>query len=231
MSIMEVMVAIAIGLILMAVLAPAGRSLLELDQRGAGRKLAVTFERLHDEAMMRNLSFRLVFFLDQGKYVIEAGEPGALISASPEERAEFDREMRDKEEAMKRLGDDAYRAWMRSRRQAFETKGKREQTEVELPSGVKIGGVYTPQYGKMVLPGDDLGDKLNKDDPDKVYSYIMNNGFTEHTLVWLVKASDPSDGWTVEVEPLSGIVRLHGELIDVRDIQQQIPDEGPDLPN
>lgn len=231
MSIMEVMVVVAIGLALVVVLAPAGRALFELDQRGAGRKLAVTYERLHDEAVMRNLSFRLVFYLDQGKYVIESGEPGALISASPEERETFDREMRDKEEAMKRLGEEKYRAWMRSRRQAFETKGKQGQTEVELPAGVKIGGVYTPQYGRVVRPGDDLGDGSDKDEPAKVYSYIMNNGFTEHTLVWLVKASDPDDGWTIEVEPLSGVVHLHGELIDIRDIQQRIPEEGPDLPN
>ncbi len=140
--------------------------------------------------------------------------------------------MADREEKAKSsLNEAQYRAWKKSRRQAFETLGKQGRTEVQLPGGVQIGGVYTPQYGRIVKPGDTLSEQTDEDAPTEVYSYIMNNGFTEHTLVWLVKDNDPDDGWTVEVEPLSGRVHLHGELLDLYDVQKRIPDEGPSLPN
>ena len=104
--------------------------------------------------------------------------------------------------------------------------------EVELPNGVRLGGVYTPQYGHVVVPGDKL-ESMEGDEDSKlaVQAYIMNNGFSEHTIVWIVDESDPEDGWTVEVEPLSGVVRLHGELLDPKDGFDWVPEQGPSLAN
>ncbi|MBX2796245.1 MAG: prepilin-type N-terminal cleavage/methylation domain-containing protein [Myxococcales bacterium] len=227
-SLVEVMVAIALMLALIAVLAPSVRAIFELDQRAVGRKLATLYERLHDEAVMRNLTFRIAFHLEQDRYVVESGEPGALISATPDEREAFEEETREK----LRLMDEEMRvAWLRSRRQPFESLGKHGQMEFDLPAGVKLGGVYTPQYGRMVKPGDDVGGGADEDDPLKVFSHVMNNGFVEHTLIWITSAGDDDDGWTVEVEPLSGVVHLHGELVDVYDIKDDVPDDGPSLPN
>ncbi len=226
-SLMEVMVVIAIMLVLIAVMVPATRSLLELQQRSAGRKLAITYERLHDEAVMRNRSFRVVYYLDQDKYVVEAGEAGALLAATPEEREAYTREVQEKLEDM---DDEEKRLWRMSKQQPFESLGADGRMEVQLPSGVKLGGVYTPQYGRMVRPGEKLEADGEEDDL-KVMSYVLNNGFTEHTLVWLVDANDPDDGWTLEVEPLSGVVHLHGELIHIEDLRNEIPEEGPSLPN
>jgi prepilin-type N-terminal cleavage/methylation domain-containing protein len=58
MSLIEVIVVIAIVLGLTVVMVPSARSLFELNQRNAARKLAMHFERFHDEAVMRNRSFR-----------------------------------------------------------------------------------------------------------------------------------------------------------------------------
>ena len=227
-SILEVMVVIAIMLALAAVLAPAARSVFQLDQRAAARKLAIAFERLQDEAVMRNLTFRVVFYLDQDRYVIESGEPGALIAASPDERADFEQELKDK---MRHMDDAQKRAFLRARRQPFESLGQSGKMEVKLPAGVKLGGVYTPQYGHMVRPGEALEGASEDDKSTKVFSYVMNSGFSEHTLIWLVPHADADEGWTVEVEPLSGVVHLHGELVEVYDLREGIPDEGPSLPN
>ncbi len=228
-SLIEVMVTIAILLALVAVLAPATRSIFALDQRAAARKLAVLYERLHDEAVMRNRSFRVAFHLEQGKYVVQAGEAGALIAASPEDRERFEEELRDK---VRHMDDDERRAFMRSRQQPFESMGKDGQMEFELPWSVKFGGVYTPQYGRLVRPGDDTGGGSSDDEEaPPVFSYVMNSGVMEHTLIQLVSADNPDQGWTIEVEPLSGVVKMHGELLEGFDIREDVPEDGPSLPN
>lgn len=229
MTLLEVMVVMAILLVLTAVLLPAGRSVFELEQRQVARKLATTYERFHDEAVMRNRSFRITFFLDENRYVIEPGEAGALVAASPEDRERFEAAERAKLEYM---SDEEKSAFLHRARQPFEALEQAGKMEVQLPDGVRLGGVYTPQYGRMVVPGEKPeGMEDDEDAKLRVRSYIMNNGFSEHTIIWIVDADDPEDGWTIEVEPLSGAVRLHGELLEPRDGFAWVPEEGPSLPN
>jgi hypothetical protein len=229
MTLLEVMVVMAILLVLTAVLLPAGRSVFELEQRHAARRLATIYERFHDEAVMRNRSFRISFYLDENRYVIEPGEAGALIAASPEDRERFEAAELAK---MQYMSEEERTAFLNRERQPFEALEEAGKMEVQLPGGVRLGGVYTPQYGRMVVPGEKLEGMGDDEDAKlRVLTYIMNNGFSEHTLVWIVDADDPEDGWTVEIEPLSGAVRVHGELVDPRDSFGWVPEEGPSLPN
>lgn len=227
MSLLEVIVSIGVILLLFAMLAPSLSGFLALDVQSSASKLALTYGRLRDEAVMRNLTFRIVYYPNENRYVVEPGEPGALISASPERREAYEEEVRRK---LSGMDEDEKKEWYRSRKQPFEVRpGQDGGLTVELPNGVAIGGVYTPQYGKFVRPGDVVGD-ADDDEPVKVYSYVMNSGFTEHTLVQIVRASDPDDGFTIEVEPLSGVVKIHDEIIEIRDIRDDLPSEGPSLP-
>jgi hypothetical protein len=220
------MVVIAIILALTAVLLPTGRALFQLNQRAAARQIAMLYERLHDEAVMRDRSFRITWMLDENRYVIEPGEAGALIAAGPEERERYEAEVKSKLALMDK---DQKHDWMMKNRQPFEIIEAAGKMEVELPGGVRLGGIYTPQYGRMIRPGDKL-EGMEKDDPLKVFSYVMNNGFIEHTLIWLVETSDPTDGWTVEVEPMSGSVKLIGELVNPEDAFAWLPQDPPTLP-
>jgi prepilin-type N-terminal cleavage/methylation domain-containing protein len=227
MSLLEVMVVMAILLVMTAILVPAGRSVFQLEQRGAARKLATVFERFHDEAVMRNRSYRVTFYLDENRYVIESGEAGALVAASPEDRERFEAATLEK---LQYMSEEEQKAFLHRERQPFESMEAAGKMEIELPGGVRLGGVYTPQYGHVVVPGEKLeGMEGDEDSKLRVQSYIMNNGFSEHTIVWIVDADDPEDGWTVEVEPLSGVVRLHGDLIDPRDGFAWVPEDGPSL--
>jgi prepilin-type N-terminal cleavage/methylation domain-containing protein len=230
MSLMEVMVVMAIMLLLLAVLAPATRSLFQLQQREGAKKLSAMYERLHDEAIMRNYSFRITYYLDEDKYEITPGQPGALISAGPAERARYAEEVKSK---LRFMSEEEKVAYQRSSDQPFDALEAGGTMTIELPSGVSFGGVYTPQYGRIVKPGETLEENEQEEGDEKeslkVYSYVMNTGFSEHTLVWLVSTGNPDDGWTIEVEPLSGAVKMHGELIDPADFDW-IPTEGPKLP-
>jgi len=222
MSLLEIMVSIAILLVMSVVVVGGMNSVFGLDNRKAARKLALAYERLNDEAVMRNRTYRIVYYLNQNSYVIEAGEPGALIAASPEAREEHERRMAAKLSAM---SEEEHAHWLHKNKQPFESLGE-GRMEVQLPNGMVFGGVYTPQYGELVEP--DGAD--DEDEQQRVESYVMSNGFTEHTIIQLVSVADPDDGYTIEVQPLSGEVVLHGELIDWRDAFAHVPDEGPSLP-
>lgn len=233
-TLIEVMVVMAIMLILVAVLVPGMSSILELRRREGARQLAATFERLHDESVMRNLSFRVTFYLDEHKYTIEPGKPGALIAAGPEEREKFEQDLQSK---LRFMNPEEREAWLRNAEQPFESMQGGRTITVNLPAGVQFGGFYTPQYGRVIRPGEVLdgerteGAELSDEQETlKVYSYVMNTGYAEHTLVWLTEAGEPNDGWTVEVEPLSGAVKLHGELLEPSDFAW-LPEEGPKLPH
>jgi prepilin-type N-terminal cleavage/methylation domain-containing protein len=232
-SLVEVMVVMAILLIVMAVMVPSMRNLLDLRRREGARQLAGTFERLHDESVMRNLSFRITFYLDEDKYTIEPGKPGALIAAGPEEREKFEADLQSK---LRFMTEEERVAWLRNAEQPFEGLQGGHSITTALPPGVEFAGFYTPQYGRVIRRGEQIEERTEGPvDPDadpetlKVYSYVMNTGYSEHTLVWLTNAGDPTDGWTVEVEPLSGAVRLHGELLEPSDFAW-LPEEGPKLP-
>jgi type II secretory pathway pseudopilin PulG len=226
MSLIEILVVLAIGLLLVAVMVPATRSMLALDQRAAARSLAQLYQRLHDEAIMRNRTFRIAFYLDENRYVVEPGEPGALIAASPEERETFEAETRRK---LALMDDEQKKAWFQSNRQPFESLGREGTFEIQVPHSVVLSGFYTAQYGRVIHSGERLAGS-EKDDPLRVFSYVMSNGFIEHTMIQLTSRNDPTEGFTVEVEPLSGIVQLYPEIRGPEDSFQFVPDTPPALP-
>jgi hypothetical protein len=43
----------------------------------AARQIAMTYAQLHDEAILRNRTYRIAYHLDEGYYEIESGEPSA----------------------------------------------------------------------------------------------------------------------------------------------------------
>ncbi len=222
MTLTEVMVVIVIGLVLMAALAPSVWGLVLLNQHQAAKELALLYEQLHDEAVMRNVTFRIEYDLRAGRYQVQVGEPGTLIFDDPRAREAWEEE----QERRLRFMTPEEREALQRKRQRFSKLEARFKTAFELPDGTVFGGVYTPQYGEMVRPED-----LDEEENSKVYSYIFPNGQSEHTVIWIHSEGDDSEGYTIEVEPLSGAVRLHDELIDWEDSYDFVPDEAPDLPS
>ncbi len=215
---------IAILLALVAVMVPGLGGLMKVQERRAAKQLVMLYERLHDEAVLRNRTFRMSYDLDANQVKIEVGLARAVIYTDNEQRERYE------EELARRLAlmSDEERAAYERRRQPFEKLQANFEDTFKLPSGLEFGGIYTPQYGRL-MTRDDLPDSP-EEGPRQIYSYVFPNGFTEHTVIWLVERDDPTSGWTVVVEPLSGRVHLYGELVDWEDTVQDIPDEGPDLP-
>jgi type II secretory pathway pseudopilin PulG len=231
MSLIEIMVVFAMLLLMVAVLVPSMQSIFSLQQRQSAKQLVLLYQRLHDEAVLQNVSFRIAFDLENGRYKVESGEAGMLIFDSAEAREDAADQRRSKLALM----NDEERMQHEKARKPFEKLSKDLDESFELNPGIMLGGFYTPQYGKMVRPTALGGDAIEMVDakgeavPGFLYSYVFSSGFTEHTVIWVVDEDDPESGYTVEVEPLSGQIHLHGDLVEWEDRYDFVPDEGPGL--
>jgi len=226
MTLIEVMVALAIGVGLLTLAVPTLSGMFQVKQRKAAKKLALTYTMLHDEAVLRNVTFRVAYHLNEGSYSVEVGDPAVLIFDDPEKREEFEEERADK---LSRFSDDERAQAKADELSSFQALTENLAKKVTLPDGTRFGGVYTPQYGGFIEPDEQDEEPEEDEEPTVVYSYIFASGFSEHTVVHLVEERNPEVGYSVEIEPLSGRVHMSSELVDFDERFDFVPDEGPEL--
>jgi prepilin-type N-terminal cleavage/methylation domain-containing protein len=238
MTLIEVMVAVAIMLTMAVVAAPALSSIMMLEQREVAQELARTYERLGQEAVLRNLTFRIAYHLDENFYEIQVADQDQLIFDEADARVDYEVTQVKKLEDMT---EEERKEW--ESRNDFQTSEGLYGGKRELPEHTRLYGVYTPQYDEMIRAGmakeagRQLGVDLANIDKDEeelktiAYSYVFANGFTEPTVVIITDAEDDKDGYTLQVEPLSGRVRLSGEIVDWKDTFGFLPDLPPQLPD
>ena len=231
-TVIEVLVTLAILLLISAVAIPSLSGVLGVQQRAAARELAQTYTWLIDEAALRNVCFRVTLNLDRGTWLVEVGDPDTLVFATPEEREEYEAELEDK---MARF----------TQREIEEGEVDDEITEAsgafeglddpaftsgqQLPPSTRFEWVYTPQYGDAgVVPNEEIPEEDEGEDAI-AYTYIFPNGTAEHTVIRIVDWDDPEEGYTIEVEPLTGRVQLSTEIRSPSDSLSWLPDEGPRL--
>jgi type II secretory pathway pseudopilin PulG len=229
MSLLEIMVVMAIMAVVLGIGIPSIRAIFDVQQRGAARELALTYKFLAQEASMRNVTFRIAYHLDEGYYQVEVGDPDTLVFSDPESREEYERD-RDKD----------IKKFTMSKKEREEEEAEEEDankfsnlnlpgftSKAELPSNTVFAWVYTPQYGEAVTPSEEPPEK--PEDYRVVYSYVFASGEAEHTLVRLVARDDPEDGFTVEVEPLTGNTTVESELRDIGESMAWLPEEAPTI--
>lgn len=233
-TLIELMVAMAVMVIIAAVAIPSISALLDLQQRASAKELAQTYMWLIDEAQLRNVTFRIAYNLDRNTWKVEAGDPSTLVFATPEEREEYDEELEDKmsryterevEEGVEDLREDEEEAGV----QRFEgLTDVSFTTEQELAPGSRFQFVYTPQYGE---DGKRPSEEPPEDPEDEsiAYTYVFPDGSAEHAVVRIIDEDDEEDGWTIEVEPISGRVNLSTDLVEPEQSLAWVPEEGPEL--
>lgn len=223
------MVVIAVMAILIGIGGPALSGLLALEQQRAISELGQTFVWLRDEAALRNVTFRIAFNLDQNTWKVEVGDPNTLAFSNPEDREEYEEDLRDR---MDRFTDREIEEGAASEIETRKFEGLDDPaftTAQALPSGIRFAFVYTPQYGEDgVVPNDEP-----PEDPEEeavAYAYVFPDGSTEHIVIRLVDVNDEDDGYTLEIEPLTGSVNIsEDEITDPEDSLSWLPEQGPTL--
>ncbi|MFT7518119.1 MAG: hypothetical protein ACI9MC_000246 [Kiritimatiellia bacterium] len=235
MNLLEIMIVVGIMMGLLVVAIPLTGYLLRLDQKQVASGLAIKYQRLHDEAQLRNLTFRIAYHIDDQYYEVEVGESAALLFTDPEKRAEHEAAVQEKlEHDQSRFASDDDGVQVNDDGLAIEDAKftaiqDRFTKKVQLPDGTRFIGVYTPAYGEMIQPTGEDPEEMDPEDKRVVYSYILPSGISEHTLIQIGRTGDDDHGYTVEVEPMTGKVYVDAELRDYKDRFDFVPDEGPDL--
>lgn len=237
-NLVEIMIVVAILVALLAVVVPMFGMALRLDQRDAASRLALTYERLVDEAMLRNVTFRIAYHLDDNYYEVEVAQTPALLFADPDARLEFEAAMQEKLERQptrRYAKNDEVEAidvddeGLALDQADFAAVQEKFLKRFDMPSGTRISGVYTPAYGDFQEPSGDDPEELEEHEKIVAYSYILPSGIAEHTVIHLTRIDDDRAGYTIEVEPMSGRVFVDHDVRDWRDRFDFVPEEGPDL--
>jgi len=238
------MVVIAIAATLAFLAAPAMEGVFDLQQRGAAKEIAQTYSWLIDEAQLRNVTFRIAYNLDRGTWKVEAGDPKTLVFSTPEERQKAEDDQKD---AMSRYTDRELAEAATPPPDEGEEDGSGEAvitnevkqfeglegdasftTENKLPDSCRFAFVYTPEYGmEGARPAAEPSD--DPEDDTIAYTYVFPDGTAQHIVVRVVDVDDPEDGYSVEVEPISGKVSLDGDLVDPAQSMAWLPTEAPTL--
>jgi prepilin-type N-terminal cleavage/methylation domain-containing protein len=224
MTLIEIMVVIAIIAVVTAIALPSMNAVFDLEQRGAARDLAMTYKFLLNEASMRNVTFRIAYNLDDNTYQVEVGDANTLIFSSPEKLEAYQQEQEKKMHLLDKAGAEEAAAATENRFAGLTMEGF--ESKVELPGNSAWGFMYTPQYGEPQIPVP-VDDRKEDAPPNIVYSYVFGNGEAEYTVVRIVSRDDPEDGYSIEVEPVSGVVRVDSDLIDIGKALSWLPTEGP----
>lgn len=253
-TLIEILVTIAIIGVLALVALPTMNGILDVQQRAAARELAQTYILLVDEAKLRNVSFRVRYNLDRNTWKVELGDPDTLVYGDPESRKEAEELLaekmaryteREKEEAasnggaldLRGLGGFSFGGDEEAAEQERVEKSQTWEglddpmftTEQTLPYNAIIHYVWTPQYGEEGARATEDGPPDDPEEDAVAYTYIFPDGSAEHTVVRIITPGDEEDGWSIEVEPLTGAVSIHGDIVDPQDSLSWLPEEGPDL--
>jgi len=232
-TLIEIMVAMAVMVTLAAISIPALNGLLDLKQRAAAKELAQTYTWLLDEAALRNVAFRVAYNLDRGTWTIEAGDPNTLVFSNPEKREEFDERIEDDMSRFtQREVEEGEAEDVQKRRGRFTGLADMDvpfTTSKPLPDGTAFRFVYTPQYEDGGLTPTPDGPPEDEEDDRIAYTYVFPDGTAEHTVVRIVQDDAEDEGWTIEVMPISGDIRMSTELVDPSESLAWVPDEGPEI--
>ena len=240
MSILEIMIVVAILIGLIAVSVPIASSLLRVEKRQAASRLGTIYHRLQNEAMLRNMTFRIAFHLEDRYYQVEGSSDKTLLFANPETRIETEaalaealsrrpkrRRSSDSDDGIDFEVDSDGLSLKQAQFQALQDKFLRR---FDLPPGIRFGGVYTPAYGEFVLPSREDPERMKDEDKQVVYSYILPSGVSEHAVIQLVHENNPRQGFTIEIEPATGRVHITPTLEEWDRRFNFVPSRGPNLP-
>ena len=96
MSLIEIMVVLASMLAVMGSSVAAFDAVFMVEQQASAKELTLHYQRLRDEAVLRNLTYRISYHMKKGMYEVTMAPPGQLIHETYEAREDAEEEAEDR---------------------------------------------------------------------------------------------------------------------------------------
>ncbi len=224
-TLVEVMIAMALVILMVAAGVMGLRSVAKSDLRAASARMAGAIRYLFDRASTTGRVHRLVFDFDTGKYWAEATQDAFFIAGGKEtdETRRREAEKIAKEEEVKREEAEKESFFGASQipsryipkafiptRAKFDAFREMAVKPVTLKSDVVLGDIYTPRLQKPLSEG-------------RAYLYFFPMGMTEAAVIHLTDKKQETF-YTLIVHPLTGRVSVKNSLVEAN--PEQFDDEG-----
>jgi len=217
-TLMELVVAMLLMVMLITVTVPFISSALGMKVRSSARQLAGTLRYVFDESVLQSSNYRVVFNLDRHTYQVEKC-PGnsAILFRNADDRRLGEEQLADR---IKRMEESARNGALKSpladsALQSCTTSSDPQLIPVQLEEPVTLLGVWTPQYPEVMRGNPDGPPEDPAEEMVAVVNFVKG-GHAERAYIYLSDGGD--DVYTLELEPLTGLVNLFdGELEVPRD--------------
>lgn len=193
-TLIELMVAMAIIATIFVVSASGLRQLTSADLKNSASQMASILRYLSNKAVTEHIYLRVVYDLDAQSYWVEESREKFLIvkeetTPKPEKTQKKEKEKEEKKEEKEETKEDFA---------VSESKLLKKKT---LPNEVRFKDVYADY-----LEG--------KRESGQVHTYFFPDGYATGTIIHLHNKDDEEDLFSIELQSLSGKVRISREYVE-----------------
>jgi prepilin-type N-terminal cleavage/methylation domain-containing protein len=209
-TLIELVIVISLLALIVTIVLPSVANIIGMNLRTTAAEVAGAIRFTYDLAARKNVPFRLVFDLDEQAYWVESASEKYLL----------DREKTGVSDG--RLDEDAEREKERGRSRRFVDRSYIEGGEMWQPKGKPSFSSFAGPYTKKKpLPTDIFFQDVwvaHQDDrvtAGQAYLYCFPTGMTERAVVHI--GDDAEDTYTLVVEALTGVVKVHPEYVEAEE--------------
>jgi len=227
-TLIELLVALAIIALVSGAAVVGMRRVMRTEIRTAATKLSGAMRYLFDRASVTGRVHRLVVDLDEGKYWAEVSDDRYTLPGereTDESRLKEAEEIAAEQEERKRLDELAAAAGsdtsvdvtkylpeeFRPKRARFSAFKEMAVKPIEVKSGVKLAGLFTPRLAEPMSTG-------------QGFIYFFPLGLAEAAMLTLTDETGETV-YTLQLHPLTGRVRVVNQRLDPP-VEERFDDEG-----
>jgi len=209
-TLIELVIVVALLALMVTIVVPSVINIIGANLRSTAGEVAGAIRFTYDLAARKNVPFRLVFDLDEQAYWVESASEKYLLEREKTEvsegRVDEDAEREKEQERTRRFIDRNYieggEMWQPKGKPSFSAFAGRYTKKKPLPDDIVFQDVWVSHQDDRVTAG-------------RAYLYCFPTGMTERAVVHI--GDDAEDAYTLVVEALTGVVKIHPEYIEVEE--------------
>ena len=207
-TLIELVIVVSLLALIVTIVVPSVVNIIGANLRSTAGEVAGAIRFTYDLAARKNVPFRLVFDLDERAYWVESASEKYLLEKEKTAVSEgrLDEGDRKEEERSRRFIDRSYieggEMWQPKGKPSFSAFAGRYTKKKPLPEDIFFQDVWVAHQEDRVTAG-------------QAYLYCFPTGMTERAVIHI--GDDAEDAYTLVVEALTGVVKIHPEYVEIEE--------------